>query len=126
MAYKTVRYANLTDKPIRYVKGLSGVPWPGCDAEPGGIIEVPEGPGYARHCAEAGFTLVTHEIEQTLADDANLKVMLAEDEAAKAKAKAEPDPEVPAEPAQVELPAVVADQTTKGKQRGRSNRSPEG
>jgi hypothetical protein len=136
MACKTVKYVNLTDEPIRFVKGLSGVPWPGCDSEPGGVVEAPDTPGYARYCAAAGYTLVTPELQKTLDEDAQLAAMMAED-AAKSKAAeeakvSEPEPveqqapvefQAPAEPS----PSIETEQSTKGSNnRGRSNRSTKG
>ena len=107
---KTAKWINLTGAPIRYLKGASGVPWPGCDSEPGGVVEAPDSPGYARMCAEAGYTSLTADMQRSVDEDAQLKAMIAAEESAKTTAPTDDGP----------------DQSTKGKSRGRSNRSTEG
>jgi hypothetical protein len=68
------RWVNLTSHPITFIKGVSGVPWPGCDSRPGEVIEAPA--SYERVCHEAGYTLVTPEIQEMLDEDAR-KILLA-------------------------------------------------
>lgn len=116
MATKLARWVNLTDHAITFERGVSGVPWPGCDSQPGGIVEAPE--NYDRVCREAGYTLVTPELQTQLDEDAQLKAMLAEDAAKVAPKAVEPEPvaveAAPQEPAATSEPARV-------KRRGRSD-----
>lgn len=132
MACRLRKYVNLTGAPIRFVKGVSGVPWPGCDAEPMGVIEAPDSIGYHQHCIEAGFTPMTPEIQVQVDEEAQLRAMLAADEA-KAKeepvkaveetppAPPEPPPAPTSDPEPEPAPAVPLVPPPEVKRRGRRN-----
>jgi hypothetical protein len=100
MAIQLARWINLTDRPITFVKGVSGVPWPGCDSQPGGVVEAPE--GYERTCLEAGYTRLTPDLQASM-EEAQIKAMIAEDDA-KVGVKSE----------RVEAPSSNPDQLTLG------------
>lgn len=90
------KYWNRTGSPIQFGIGTSpGVPWTRYDSDVDGIVVGPA--AYARAFQSAGYTLVTPEIQKSLDEDAELKAMLAADEA---KAKV-------VEPAQVEPPKAT-------------------
>lgn len=114
---KLAKWANLTGASIKFKVGVSGVPWPGCDSEPGEIVEAPDLPGYTRHCLDAGYARVTPGMQANI-EDAQLRAMVAADEA-RAAPPAPPapvDPPVPSSPPDEEQP-------TKWSNRGRSNRN---
>ena len=97
------------------------MPWPGCDSQPGGVIEAPV--GYERVCREAGYTEFTPQMQAERDEKAQLKEMLAEDEA-KAAAKASVVPEKIATPPAAIAPPKETPPTapTKGiNRRGRSD-----
>ena len=125
MAIATAKWINLTDTRIRYIRGVSGVPWPGCDADPGGVIEAPDSIGYARMCAEAGYTPFTADMQRAREEDAQLKAMIAEEEAQRSAQKSE---QKAALPIVEESPKITeTEQPAKGiEARGRSYRSPKG
>ena len=121
MTIQLLRWINFTAHSITFVKGVSGVPWPGCDSQPGGIIQAPA--SYERACREAGYTLVTAEMQTSLDEEAQLKAMIAEDEA-KAAVKANVVPEKIEAPAAIIAPPREAPpvEPVKGiKRRGRSD-----
>ena len=122
MASRMRKYVNLTGKPIHFVKGVSGVPWPGCDAEPGGVIEAPDQVGYHQHCLEAGFTPMTPELQAQVDEEAQLRAMIAADEA-KAALVPVVEEATPAPPAgdPKPIPAPVAPPAPEVKRRGRRN-----
>ena len=131
---KLAKWVNLTNAPIRFKIGVSGVPWPGCDSEPGGIVEAPNTPGYARHCEAAGYTRLTPDMQRSIDEDAQLKAMIAEEELRnlpKVPATEEHfteavEPE-PTRPPEEEPVSTEPEQPAKGNLiRGRSNRSPKG
>lgn len=128
MACRLRKYVNLTGAPIRFVRGVSGVPWPGCDADPMGVIEAPDSVGYHQHCIEAGFTPITPELQAQVDEEAQLRAMLAADEAEKAPVQAveetppvlpEPPPPPTSEPEPA--PAVPLAPAPEVKRRGRRN-----
>lgn len=130
MACRLRRYVNLTGDPIKFVKGVSGVPWPGCDAEPMGVIEAPDSVGYHQHCIEAGFTPMTPEIQAQVDEEAQLRAMLAADEAEKVPVKIveetppappEPPPAPTGDPEPEPAPAVPLTPSPEVKRRGRRN-----
>lgn len=130
MACRLRKYVNLTGAPIRFVKGVSGVPWPGCDAEPMGAIEAPDSVGYHQHCIEAGFTPWTPAIQTQIDEEAQLRAMLAADEANKAPVQVvEETPRAPTEPSPPPTstsepepaPAVPLTPSPEVKRRGRRN-----
>jgi hypothetical protein len=101
MACQMARYINLGSQPIKLGIGTSpGLPWTRYDSAPGGVVEGPA--GYLRAFSDAGYTLVTHEIQ----------TMLDEDAAKKAAPKVEAPVEVKIE--QVEPVTADPDQITLG------------
>ena len=133
------RYINLGSQPIRLGIGTSpGLPWTRYDSVPGGVVEGPA--GYLRAFSDAGYTLVTHEIQTMLDEDAAKKaapkveapveVKIEQVETVTADpdqfAMAEADPVAPVEPEtpqsqDVEAPAQpVATDPAKGRRRGRN------
>jgi hypothetical protein len=114
MAIKLARFVNLSGRRIEFVKGVSGVPWPGCDADPEGVIEAPA--SYADACVRAGFTPMTPEMERAHAEDAELRALIAKDEAEKAEAEARAKAAAEAALAEVEAAAAaLADVEAKAK-----------
>lgn len=121
MACRLRRYVNLTGKPIRFVRGVSGVPWPGCDAELGGVIEAPDTIGYHQACIEAGFTPMTPALQVQVDEEAQLRAMLAADEAGKAPVVEETQPAPTGEPEPLPAPIVPLAPAPEVKRRGRRN-----
>ena len=65
MACQTARYRNLGSQPIRFGIGSTpGKPWDRYDSAPGGVVEGPV--GYLRAFLDAGYTLVTPEMQAGL------------------------------------------------------------
>jgi hypothetical protein len=63
------RYINLGSQPIKFGIGSSpGLPWTRYDSAPGGVVEGPA--GYLRSFMDAGYTLVTPDIQTMLDEDA--------------------------------------------------------
>lgn len=111
------RYINLGSQPIAHAIGSApGLPWTRYDSAPGDVVEGPA--GYLRSFTDAGYTLVTPEIQAMLDEDA-ARVLAKETESAKAPESA---PEPVTEPVLAVESApepVQVDNSQRGKRRGR-------